>query len=311
MESRMLMIDAEESYQVLNALASQTRLAILKLLSDGQLNVNEIAEKLQLPQSTVSTNITVLQKAGLIKVEMAAGRKGSQKLCSILYDEIVVHLPGIKKEISQNVIEVAMPVGLYTDFKVSPPCGLCSQEGIIGLLDVPETFLNPQRAVAGLLWFERGFIEYKFPNNLPVNGEPEALEISLELCSEATITTPETAKNWPSEITLWVNDHEIGTWTSPGDFGGDVRGKLTPEWWKSSASQYGLLKHWKVTGDGTFIDGMKISDVTLVELELRAHTSVKVQIGIKEDAKNIGGVNIFGKGFGNYAQDIVMKMYVR
>ena len=81
-------------------------------------------------------------------------------------------------------------------------------------------------------------------------------------------------------------------------------------WWKNAGSQYGLLKNWRVSAEGTFIDGTKISDVTLANLNIRAHTSVKVRIGIKEGATNIGGVNIFGKGFGNYDQDMVMRMYV-
>jgi predicted transcriptional regulator len=311
MESRLLMIEAEESFEVLNALASKTRLQILKLLNGRKLNVNEIAEELHLPQSTISTNITVLEKSGLITVESAAGKKGSQKLCSIPYDEVVVTLPGIKKEVEQNIIEVAMPVGLYTDFEVNPPCGLCSTEGIIGFLDVPETFFNPKRAVASLVWFARGFIEYKFPNNLPANVDLKWLEISLELCSEALIATPETTREWPSDITMWLNGVEIGTWTSPGDFGGDVRGKFTPMWWKSAGSQYGLLKNWKVSEEGSFIDGTEISNVTLADLDIRAHTSVKVRIGIKKNAANIGGVNIFGRGFGNYDQDIVMRMYVQ
>ena len=311
MENRLLMIEAEDSFEVLNALASKTRLQILKLVGTQKLNVQDIAEKLQLPQSTVSTNTTILEKSGLISVEMAAGKKGSQKLCSAIYDEMVVQLPGFSKEIVQNIIEVAMPVGLYTDFQVSPPCGLCSAEEIIGLLDVPETFLNPKRAVASLVWFEQGFIEYKFPNNLLPNALLETLEISMELCSEAPVATPETATNWPSDITMWINETEIGTWTSPGDFGGDVRGKFTPAWWKLAGSQYGLLKHWKVTEGGTFIDGIQISEVTLTDLDIRAHTSVKVWIGIKKDAANIRGVNIFGRGFGNYDQDIMMKMYLQ
>ena len=311
MENRLLMIESEESFEVLNALASKTRLQILKLLCDRKLNVNEIAEELEMPQSTVSINITVLEKAGLITVESAAGKKGSQKLCSTLYDELVVQLPYCKnRETEQDVIEVAMPVGLYTNFKVSPPCGLCSTEEIIGLLDVPETFLNPKRAVASLVWFEQGYIEYKFPNNLPPNGVLEALELSLELCSEAPVATPDTANNWPSDITLWINEVEVGTWTSPGDFGGDVRGKFTPGWWKLAGSQYGLLKQWKVSAEGTFIDGNRISGITLADLDLRAHTSVKVWIGVKKEAVNIGGLNIFGKGFGNYDQDIVLKMHL-
>ena len=90
-----------------------------------------------------------------------------------------------------------------------------------------------------------------------------------------------------------------------------MRGKWTPEWWKLAGSQYGLLKHWGVTETGTLVDGTKVSDVTLADVNLRGHSSVKVRIGIKKDAVNVGGVNIFGKGFGNYDQDIVMKMFLQ
>ncbi len=310
MESQLLVIEAENSIDILNALASETRINILKLLSREKMNVKDIAEKLQLPQSTISTNITVLEKANLIRVESAAGKKGSQKLCSVLYEEIVVQLPGFKKEFSQNVIEVAMPVGLYTDFQVAPPCGLCSRDEIIGLLDVPESFFNPKRAMASLLWFEQGSMEYKFPNNVPKNGSLDSIELSVEMCSEAPVSTPETSKNWPSDITVWINEVEVGTWTSPGDFGGDVRGKFTPSWWKLAASQYGLLKNWRVTNQGTYIDGTKLSEITLDALQLSEHTSIKVWIGIKKKAENIGGLNIFGKGFGNYDQDIIMRLYL-
>lgn len=306
MESRLLMIEAKESLAVLSALASEPRLAILELLNNQKLNVNDIAKELHLPQSTVSTNIKILEEAGLITVEVAAGKKGAQKLCSLPYDEVVVQLPGIRKEVSQNIIEVAMPVGLYTDFEVHPPCGLCSREEIIGFLDVPESFLNPKRAVASLIWFERGFVEYKFPNNLKGNISLERLEVSMELSSEV----PGTNSDWPSDITVWINGVEIGVWTSPGDFG-DVRGKLTPMWWKLAGSQYGLLKNWNVTAMGTFVDGIKVSEVTLAELNLRGHSSIKVRIGIQENAVNVGGINIFGAGFGNYDQDIVLTMYIQ
>ncbi len=306
MESRLLMVDSENSIELFKALASEARLAILKLINNQKLSVNEIASKLNLPQSTVSTNISILEKSGMIKVESSAGKRGSQKLCYIPYDEIVIELPSIKKAVTDNVIEVSMPIGLYTDFEVSPPCGLCSQEEIIGYLDTPDTFFNPKRAVAGLIWFERGFVEYKFPNNLPVKSELDKLEVSMELSSEA----PGTNKDWPSDITVWINGIEIGTWISPGDYG-DVRGKLTPSWWKLAGSQYGLLKQWSVTESGSFVDGIQISKVTLNDLNIRGHSSLKLRIGLKKEAKNIGGLNIFGKGFGNYDQDIVMKMYIK
>ena len=68
---------------------------------------------------------------------------------------------------------------------------------------------------------------------------------------------------------------------------------------------------WGITEAGTFVDGTKVSPVTLADLDIRGHTSLKVRIGIKEHAINVGGINIFGSGFGNYDQDIVMKMYLQ
>ena len=83
-----------------------------------------------------------------------------------------------------------MPIGLYTSCEVSAPCGLCSPKGIIGLLDVPGTFLNPDRMNAGLMWFTRGFVEYQFPNNARLVGQDvTALEFSLELSSEVPGTS--------------------------------------------------------------------------------------------------------------------------
>ncbi len=307
MKDKLLIVriteNRENAFAILKSLASKVRLNILDLLKDKRLNVGDIAKKLDIPQSTVSTNLKFLEKAGLVKVESASGKKGTQKLCSPCYEEIVFQLPSMTKEPQENIIEVDMPVGLYIDFKVSPPCGLCSKDKIISLLDIPASFHEPNRAMAGLIWFERGFVEYKFPNNLPVNKELKKLEVSMELSSEV----PGTNKNWPSDITVWINNIEIGTWTSPGDFG-DKRGKLTPEWWKLAGSQYGLLKRWSVTKEGTFVDGIKISEIRIADLGMRNHTSIKTKIGIKEDAENIGGVNIFGSSFGNYAQDIVMRL---
>jgi len=307
MEDKLLVVqvteDRENAFMILKSLASKIRLNILDLLKDKKLNVSDIAEKLAIPQSTVSTNLKFLEEAGLVKVEIASGKKGAQKLCSPCYEEIVFQLPSMKREPQENIIEVEMPVGLYTDFKVSPPCGLCSKDKIIGFLDTPSSFHEPGRGMASLLWFERGFVEYKFPNNLPVNKELKKFEVSMELCSEAL----DTGENWPSDITLWVNSVEIGTWTSPGDFT-EKRGKLTPGWWKLAGSQYGLLKRWSVSKEGTFVDGVKVSEIKIANLGIKNHTSIKTKIGIKEDAKNVGGLNIFGSSFGNYAQDIVMRL---
>ncbi len=301
---RILVINPVNDIGVLKGLASELRIRILELLRERSMNVNELTRALGMPQSTVATNVQILESAGLIRTEAMKARKGSQKICHNVYQEMMIQFPQTRKP-GDDLIEVEMPIGLYTSFEVSAPCGLCSTEGIIGYLDVPADFLNPGRMNAALLWFEKGNVEYKFPNNSLYKEKPVTkIELSAELCSE----TPGTNKNWLSDITVWINDVEIGSWTSPGDFG-DHRGKLTPQWWKLEGSQYGLLKHWIVTPQGSFVDGVRVSDVTLDDLDLDAHHSIRVRIGIREDAEHRGGLNIFGRGFGNYDQDIVLRLF--
>ena len=305
MSRNFLVIDPEERPDVLHALASPARVRILRLLHrNAAANVNDIAEALALPQSTVSSSLQILERAGLISAETQKGRKGRQKVCFAAFDEVLVMFRDDFEQAQANVIEVSMPIGLYTSCEVSAPCGLCSPEGIIGLLDVPETFLNPDRMNAGLMWFTRGFVEYQFPNNARLIGKAAtALEFSLELSSEV----PGTSADWPSDITIAINGREIGVWTSPGDFG-DKRGVHTPDWWKLKGSQYGKLKNWRVTPDGAFIDGVRISPLTLADLAIAAHRSIRLRIEVKPHARHPGGVNVFGRGFGNYDQDILLRL---
>ena len=305
MSRNFLIVDPEDGIEILKAFASPARVRVLKLLHlRGPMNVNEIAGALGLPQSSVSSNVQILEDAGLIRTETQRARKGNQKICHTLFDEVLVMFKEDVRAAGDKAIEVAMPLGLYTSCEVSAPCGICSTEGIIGLLDVPDTFLDPGRMSAGLIWFTRGYVEYQFPNNTKLlGGSVTSMEFAMELSSEV----PGTAANWPSDITVSVNQIDVGTWTSPGDFG-DKRGVYTPAWWKLKGSQYGMLKSWRVTADGTYVDGMKISPVSLKDLDLDTHRSIRLRIAVRDDAKHPGGVNIFGRGFGNYDQDIVLRL---
>ncbi|WP_417308085.1 ArsR/SmtB family transcription factor [Devosia sp.] len=305
MSRNFLVVDPSEQPEVLRALASELRVGMLKLLQvEGAMNVNDIATCLAQPQSTISSNLQVLVDAGLVRTESRKARKGNQKICHSLFDEVLVMFKEDTGAVRANTIEVAMPLGLYTSCDVSSPCGLCSTTGIIGMLDVPDTFLDPDRMNAGLIWFTRGYVEYQFPNNAKLAQKTiESMEFAMELSSEV----PGTHADWPSDITLSVNGTEIGTWLSTGDFG-DRRGVFTPDWWKLKGSQYGKLKSWRVTHEGTFVDGMKISPISLSDLDLGTHHSIRLRIAVKPDAKHPGGINIFGRGFGNYDQDILLRL---
>jgi predicted transcriptional regulator len=300
-----LVVDPEEKLDVIRALASDVRVRILKLLHvAGPLNINDIAARLDEPQSTISANTQILVEAGLVRTETQKARKGNQKICHSLFDEVLVMFKDDIHPLRADTVEVAMPLGLYTSCQVSAPCGLCSVEGIIGLLDVPNTFLDPERMNTGLMWFTRGYVEYQFPNNARLSQHViKSMEFSMELSSEV----PGTSADWPSDITISVNGKEVGTWMSSGDFG-DKRGVYTPDWWKLKGSQYGKLKAFRVNGLGTYVDGVKISPVSLKDLDLDVHHSIRLRIAVKEDARHPGGINIFGRGFGNYDQDIVLRL---
>ena len=199
-----------------------------------------------------------------------------------------------------------MPIGAFVNVHVIPTCGLLGELGIIGHLDDPSAFYEPERIHAQLLWFRRGTVEYRFPNRLPPNVLLENIDVSFEVCSEA----PLHHADWPSDVTVWIGDVEIGTWTSPADFGGE-RGALTPAWWDTQNSQYGLLKVWKVTNNGSFVDGVQVSKITLKDLSLKLGDPIPVRIGIRDNASNIGGLNLFGSKFGNYPQDIVLRQHFK
>jgi predicted transcriptional regulator len=137
---------------------------LLNILRKEALNVNELAARLAMPQSSVATHINILEEAGLVVSEKLKAKKGNQKLCRTAFSELLVKFPE-EKNITEGSIDVEMPIGIFTACDVKPPCGLCSAESIIGFLDTPDSFLNPDRMKAGLLWCGAGFVEYQFPNN--------------------------------------------------------------------------------------------------------------------------------------------------
>ena len=60
--------------------------------------------------------------------------------------------------------------------------------------------------------------------------------------------------------------------------------------------------------NGTYLDGKKVNDVSVTDYRLADGPFISVRIGVKEDAKHQGGVNLFGNSFGDYPQDIVMRI---
>lgn len=299
---KMNLDDIGHLANVAKALSSETRIEILRHLRYKDLNVNEIAEILDIPASSSAAHVKVLEEAGIIRTNLQPGIRGSMKVCHVVLDHIYVEL-NTTKNLEQEEEIIKMPIGSYVDYDIKPTCGIVSSKGPIGSEDDPRCFYLPERVEAQLIWLGHGYIEYRFPTNSLTEKKVQRLEISTEICSE----DHEYNMNYPSDITLWVNGLEVGTWNCPSDFGGR-RGKLNPDWWPDKNTQYGMLKTWKITEQGCFLDDLKSGEQPLNAFQLDRHNYIAVRIGIKEETRHKGGINLFGEGFGDYAQNIVMKI---
>jgi len=303
-----LELDMQEPQRLLavaHALSVQARLDMIRLLGERNLNVVELAESLGLPVSTAANHVKVLEAAGLIRTELQPATRGAMKVCSFVGRDLYVKLNARRSETGGELqtYHAEMPIGHYTDCEVYPTCGMASVEGMLVREDEPASFYYPKRIGAQLIWLGRGFVEYLLPLELPPQARIESMTLSVEMCSETSNFNNE----WPSDITIWVNEAEIGTWTSPGDFG-DRRGKLNPAWWRDGSTQYGMLTVWQSDRQRTTMNGQPISAVTIDDLAMEGRPSVRIRIGVKDDAVNQGGVNLFGRGFGDHEQDLVMEV---
>ncbi|MDQ8737297.1 ArsR family transcriptional regulator [Paenibacillus sp. LHD-38] len=291
-----------ESLRVYEALASEARLQIIDLLNMKEMHIKELASELFLSSAIVSTHVNKLQKAGLVSCKMRRINGGTYKFCSLSTEYLQIKLSRFTPA-ARKFAEVSIPIGQYTDIEASPTCGLATTEKMIGHYDNPAYFLDPERVHAGILWFTRGFVEYKIPNYLFKDQKVQEIEISMEIGSEA----PYINENWPSDIQFAINGTELGTWTSPGDFG-RMRGRLSPDWWKNDVNQYGLMKVLRINKFGSFIDGMQISDTTIMDVPWD-NSQWTFRIRAEDTSQGRGGLTLYGKGFGNYDQDIVIRSY--
>lgn len=288
----------DEGLDTFKALGSEVRLQILNiLLENDQMSMNQLANELNISNGALTGHIKKLEECGLISTSNESAVHGNQKMCSIIQDRIIVD---ITKPIDYaNVFSTQIRVGQFSSHNICPTCGLATSESVIGVLDDIRYFDHPDRFNADIIWFTKGYVEYAIPNLIPVNQKISQLSISMEISSEA----PGIDNNWPSDISFYINDILVGVWTSPGDYG-EVRGMLTPDWWPPNWNQYGLLKLLVINHRGTYIDGLKISDVTTNTLKLDYTSTIRFRMAVEEDAAHVGGLTLFGRSFGNYSQDI-------
>ena len=285
------------------ALASKTRLQIINLLLDKDRSISELSGLLDFSSAVVTKHVNILENVGIISSVSEKGIRGRLKICQLNKEEVVLIFNNNKEKFSSKFIEKNIPIGSYYDFKISAPCGISSIEKILGHVDNPNLFYFPDREKISLLWFTSGYISYHLPIYDINLKNIKSVEISCELCSEY----PGYNNNFKSDIEFYLDDILLTTWTSPGDFG-DRKGKLTPKWWELG-TEYGLLKTIRVDSNGTFLDGVKINDLTVEELLKDKKGAIRFKISLPDNTIHPGGINLFGKDFGDFNQDINVKFF--
>lgn len=294
--------DLKEGLEVFDALNSEMRIKIIKLLNaQHKMSISNIAKHFNISISTLNPHLKKLENAGIIEIRVSNESKYPTKICSLVENKIILEI--IPEHSEHKFFEIDLDVGKYVDYFVTPTCGLASREGVIGDFDDPRFFSHPQRFDASIIWFTQGFVEYRIPNLLGLKDIPVEIQISLELCSEA----PGVLSYFPSDIYFIVNGKNLGYWTSPGELF-DRKGRYTPEWWFNNFPQYGRIKVITINETGTYLDGLLLSPITIDELELHKNQDISVKIEIPETAKNVGGITLFGKGFGDYDVGINVKV---
>ncbi len=292
--------DFKQGLLLYEALDSEVRLGILdELLQKGELNLAYFAKRFGVSNGAITAHVKKLHAAGLIEITTSSGTRGTQKICSLSTDKVIIDFKS-QPQTEGRVESAHIAVGTYVDYDIRPTCGLATREKIIGRFDDPACFSYPERTDAGLLWFSWGYVEYLVPNYLKEDSRLLELQFSMEIASEA----PGYSAYYPSDIYFSVNGKTLGSFLSRGEFN-DRAGTCNPSWWYGNLGQYGKKIQLTVGKDGSYIGGIKVSDVKVSDLNLEAGKQIRFRIFVPEDAENRGGVTLFGKGFGDYDEGIV------
>ena len=231
-------------------------------------------------------------------------KRGNEKIVALEkhYLEILFVKNEDEPAVASHAFNCEIPVGSFVLSDITAPCGIADAEGnLIGEEALPDIFYNYRRIMGEIIWFTSGFVEYHIPNTAIKNKVLENILISLEVCSECANYN----NSFKSDITFILNGREIGTYLSPGDFGGR-RGKYTPPSWPAASTQYGMLVQIRIDENGTWINQTNVSAENTIDhfAFITKENCIRFALGVKKNAKYAGGLNLFGRNFGDYKQGI-------
>lgn len=287
-----------------DGLANPVRVKIVRRLCDYPFlhSFNRLSNELKIPKTTLNYHLSKLEEAGIVRVFYKNAHNRSVKIVSKIVNNISITTRKIEAEAmpqsKSNRQEI--PVGAYDSYTGNGIDFVVDSEAISKTM---FNYYDARRFKAKLVFAKEGIVSYKASNAFAVINGIDELKICLEICSEA----PYYDNDYKSDITFWINDKEICTFTINGDYG-DRKGKLNPDWWPRINTQYGELITIRINNEGVFLkDVLTNKKVTIKDLEIDKNRFIKIALGNKEFTINKGGFNIFGSEFGDYPQDIIVE----
>ena len=287
------------------ALSSPVRIQMVRLVNKRNMLASEIAAELNLPLSSTIFHLKILEEAKLVERIHSTKQKGTLHWYTYaLPKKAVIHLRDIDGNSSPKRMVPythTINIGDYIDAEFSPFCGIATEREHI-MENSPHQAFITGRHDAQIIWSNGyGSLSYALPNDFALNGNLSEINFSLEVCSEARGFN----SDYPSDITFYINDIQVCTFTSPGDYG-DRYGKFTPPWWYPESTKYGLLTNISIRDRGVFLNEKLVNKaIGLADLKLSEGHRMTFKLEVKKDAQHAGGFNIFGDKFGDYNQNIV------
>ncbi|MCF2144238.1 MAG: helix-turn-helix domain-containing protein [Candidatus Heimdallarchaeota archaeon] len=89
MAEETLHVDGDRITIVAKALSSKTRLQILKMTTEKDIDVSRIAAMLNQTEANISAQIKILEEAGLLVSRYEPGSHGVRKVCSTKVSSVI------------------------------------------------------------------------------------------------------------------------------------------------------------------------------------------------------------------------------
>ena len=92
MSEETLNVSEDRINKVAKALSSKTRVKILKMTSEKDIDVSRIAGMLNQTEANISAQVKILEEAGLLVSRYEPGMHGVRKICSTKVDTVIFSL---------------------------------------------------------------------------------------------------------------------------------------------------------------------------------------------------------------------------